>query len=302
MNRARGRKRAPESCDAWGFRTTLSAMRHPLATLVASVSFASVPCLVSVSCGSVAATHTNAPDASASDPNGVGYEDTPFLPGGPWRVHDKHRPVPPVVAPPAFARERTPADAIVLFDGRDLSQWTSGGGDARWKVFGGAAEVNGTGTIETRESFGDCFLHLEWAAPAKVEGESQHRGNSGVFLMGRYEVQILDSYENRTYADGQAGALYGQVPPLVNACRKPGEWQTYDIEFRAPRFDGAELTSPAFVRVVHNGVVVQDGVAFLGATRHREVATYEPHAAELPLALQDHGDPVRFRNVWIRRL
>jgi len=266
-------------------------MRTPsIAALVVAAVLASI---ASTSCRA----HGEAP---ASE--GVGYDDTPFLPGNKWRVHDKNRPVPQVVTPRAYARERIPDDAIVLFDGKDLSQWTSGGKNAAWKVFGGCAEVNGTGTIETRESFGDCQLHVEWAAPAKVEGESQHRGNSGVFLMGRYEVQVLDSYENRTYADGQAAALYGQVPPLVNACRRPGEWQTYDIEFRAPRFEKGQLVSPAVVRVVHNGVLVQDDVAFLGATAHRAVATYSPHAPELPLALQDHGNPVRYRNIWIRRL
>jgi hypothetical protein len=230
----------------------------------------------------------------------VGYDDTPYLPDGKWRVHDKARPVPPVVRPGEASRP--PADALVLFDGKDLAAWTSGGKPAGWKVADGTMEVNGAGSIETRESFGDCQLHLEWATPAKVEGESQGRGNSGVFFMGKYEVQILDSYQNRTYADGQAAALYGQRPPDVNVCRAPGEWQSYDIVFRAPRFEGEELVAPARVTLFHNGVVVHDAEPMIGATAHRAVARYAPHDPEGPLALQDHGNPVRFRNVWIRRL
>ena len=231
-----------------------------------------------------------------------GYADTPFLPGERWRVHDRDRPRPPIVTPPAYRENPPPSGAVVLFDGHDLAAWRSGEGDARWKVEDGHAEINGTGNLETRESFGDCQVHLEWATPAQPSGHSQERGNSGVFFMGRYEVQVLDSYDNPTYADGQAAALYGQVPPLVNASRAPGEWQTYDIVFRAPRFDGEKLVTPAYATVVHNGVLVHDHVAFLGATRHREVASYAPHASELPLVLQDHGNPVRWRNLWLVRL
>jgi hypothetical protein len=235
-------------------------------------------------------------------PAGVGYEDTPFLTGQGWRVHDKLRPVPPVVVPPAQALPvAPPAGAVVLFDGKDLSRWKSGDKDGAWKVEHGYAEVNGTGSIETKEAFGDCQLHLEFATPEKVEGESQHRGNSGVFLMGMYEIQVLDSFENRTYADGQCAALYGQWPPAANACRKPGEWQSYDITFRAPRFQDGKLVEPARATVVHNGVTVHENREFLGATRHREVATYAPHADKLPLSLQDHGNPVRYRNIWIVR-
>ena len=230
----------------------------------------------------------------------VGYTDTPYLPGNEWRVHDVERPAPAVVTPGIDTR--APSDAVVLFDGKDLSQWRSGEGPAGWKVEQGFAEVNGTGNIESREQFGDCQVHLEWAAPAQIESSSQGRGNSGVFLMGRYEIQVLDSFENRTYADGSAGSLYGQHPPLVNACRKPGEWQTYDIVFRAPRFEGGKLASPARVTVLHNGVVVHDAQALLGDTRHREVASYSEHPPTGPLVLQDHGNPVRYRNVWVRRL
>jgi hypothetical protein len=191
---------------------------------------------------------------------------------------------------------------VILFEGSDLSAWHAGGDPIGWKFESGAVQVNGTGSIETRQHFGDCQLHLEWRAPAQVESSSQGRGNSGVFLMGKYEVQILDSFDNRTYPDGQAAAMYGQHPPLVNACRPPGEWQTYDIFFRAPRFDGEQLLSPALVTVVHNGVLVHHAREFLGATTHRAVAEYQPHGPEGPIALQDHGNPVAFRNVWVRRL
>jgi hypothetical protein len=232
----------------------------------------------------------------------VGYTDTPMLPDGKWHVHDSGRPAPAVVTPGIGAAP--PSDAVVLFDGKDLSKWKVQGTDkpAGWQIADGAAEVNGTGSIETRDAFGDLQLHLEWAAPAKVESESQGRGNSGVFLMGRYEVQILDSFENRTYSDGQAAALYGQRPPDVNASKKPGEWQSYDILFRAPRFEGEKLASPGVVTVLQNGVCVHHAVPFLGATRHREVAQYAAHPPTGPIAIQDHGNPVRFRNIWVRPL
>ena len=237
---------------------------------------------------------------SALQHESIGYTDTPLLPGTKWHVHDPDRPPPPVIKP--GTNGSAPSDAIVLFDGKDLSAWKNGEGDAKWKVENGYAEANNTGTIETRKQFGDCQIHLEWAEPAKVESNSQGRGNSGVFLMGRYEVQVLDSFDNRTYADGQAAAMYGQRPPLVNACRAPGEWQSYDIVFHPPHFDGDKLTTPARVTVFQNGVLVQDAQDFLGATVHRAVATYSPHPATGPIALQDHGNPVRYRNVWVRLL
>lgn len=236
-----------------------------------------------------------------------GYDDTPMLPGTHYRVHDGTRPQPRVVDPGTSSTPerpgRPPSDAVILFDGTDLSKWTGRDGQARWKVENGYMEVApGTGDIETREQFGDCQLHLEWAAPGVVRGESQGRGNSGVFLMGRYEIQVLDCYENPTYPDGTTAAIYGQYPPLVNACRQPGEWQSYDIIWEGPRFDGDRLVKPAYVTVLHNGVVVHHHTQLLGGTGHRSLPSYTPHPEIGPLRLQDHGDPVRFRNIWYRPL
>lgn len=221
--------------------------------------------------------------------------------------HSMERPQPRAVDPgPYTAPAPPPSDAVVLFDGRDLSQWTnadSAGAPARWTVENGYMQVAaGTGSIETRRGFGDVQLHIEWMAPAPPHGEGQERGNSGVILMGRYEVQVLDSYHAETYPDGQAGALYGQYPPLVNASRPPGEWQTYDIVFHRPRFEGDRVVRPAQVTVLHNGVLVQDGAVLTGPTAHQERPPYTPHADELPLLLQDHGHPVRYRNIWVREL
>ncbi len=225
-----------------------------------------------------------------------GYGDTPILPGTPWHVHDGLRPQPRVVTAGDRAGD-APSDAIVLFDGTDTSAWDGG----PWAVVDGALQVDGQGDIRTRQSFGDCQLHLEWASPAEVVSESQGRGNSGVFLMDRYEVQVLDNFGNPTYPDGQAGAMYGQTPPLVNACREPGAWQSYDILFEAPRFDGDRLLGPARVTVLHNGVVLHHAREYTGASAHRRLARYEPHG-DAPIRLQDHGNPVRFRNIWIRPL
>jgi hypothetical protein len=192
-----------------------------------------------------------------------------------------------------------PSDAIVLFDGKDMSAWK--GGD-KWQIADGVATIKENG-VATKRSFGDCQLHIEWASPAKVKGDGQNRGNSGVYFMGKYEVQILDSYNNPTYFDGQAAAVYKQHPPLVNASRKPSEWQTYDIIFMAPRFDSAgKLTKPAIATVFHNGVLVQNHFELEGGTAWDSAPKYEAHAEKLPLHLQNHGSPVRFRNIWIREL
>jgi hypothetical protein len=194
----------------------------------------------------------------------------------------------------------------VLFDGSSLDAWEHPDGSApSWTVEDGAyVEVTpGSGPLRTKEGFGDVQLHIEWMVPKSVEGEGQSRGNSGAYLMGTYEVQVLDSHENPTYADGQAAALYGQYPPLVNATRPQGEWQVYDIIFRRPHFDeDGSVVTPARVTIYHNGVLVQDGVKLTGPTTHQDRPPYEQHAARLPLRLQGHGNPVRFRNVWVRDL
>ncbi len=234
----------------------------------------------------------------------VGYDDTPFLPGEQWRVHDANRPQPRVVTPAARVGD-APSDAEVLFDGTDLSKWEGvDGGEAGWKIEDRYMEViPGTGDIQTREAFGDCQLHLEFACPAEVEGDSQGRGNSGVFLIGEYEIQVLDGYENPTYADGITSAIYGEYPPRVNACRPPGEWQSYDIVFEAPRYEGDKLVSPAYLTVLHNGLVVHHRQAALGPTGHRNLLNYdEVHGPNGPLKLQDHRNPTRYRNIWIRAL
>jgi hypothetical protein len=226
---------------------------------------------------------------------------------GTWPQHSTDRPRPPVVTPgkPSLP-VLPPVDAVVLFDGTDLSKWTDAtGGPAKWKLVDGAFEVvAGTGTLMTRDAFGDAQLHIEWMAPNPPRGKDQDRGNSGVFFMGtRYELQVLDSYGNVTYADGQAGAIYGQYPPLVNASRPPGEWQSYDVVFHRPRFDAAgKVLSPARFTVFHNGILVQDNVELVGPTANGSRPPYAAHADRLPISLQDHGHPVRFRNVWLRDL
>lgn len=195
-----------------------------------------------------------------------------------------------------------PSDAIVLFDGKDLSKWQGAKGtEAKWEVTDGAMTVNKTGSIRTKEEFGDIQLHVEWAAPSVVKGEGQGRGNSGVYLQGRYEIQVLDSFQNKTYPDGQAGAFYGHSAPLVNASRKPGEWQTYDIIFHAPKpsADGSR-TEPGSLTVFHNGVLVQDHVPVKGSPT--TAAEFKGSGPKGPLILQDHGNPVRFRNIWVRPL
>jgi hypothetical protein len=226
-----------------------------------------------------------------------------------WKPNDPDRPVPPVIEPGTASTQdspgRPPSDAIVLFAGKDLAQWTGAEGQpAKWKVADGYMEVvPHSGIIQTRQAFGDCQLHVEFTEPTPPTGEGQERGNSGVFLMGLYEIQVLDSYHSKTYADGQASAVYAQFPPLVNASRPPGQWQGYDIIFHGPRFDqDGKLLHPARVTVLHNGVLVQDNVELSGPTGHHVRPPYKPTPDKLPLSLQDHGNPVRYRNIWIREL
>ncbi len=243
----------------------------------------------------------------------TGYSDTPVLPGQKWKVHDIDRPRPALVTPGRMtAPVPPPSDAIVLFDGKDLSNWVQRvkrGPDRgkmmapRWKVESGHMEATpGTGDILSKEKFGDIQLHVEWATPAEVCGTSQWRGNGGVMIMTRYEFQVLDSIDNPTYADGQAGSIYGQWPPLVNASRPRGEWQSFDIVFEAPKFDGDKLVKPAYATVFHNGVMVHHRQEITGPVAHRNYKLYSPHAAEEPILIQDHDVPVRYRNIWVRRL
>jgi hypothetical protein len=241
-----------------------------------------------------------------------GFTDTPILPGLPWHVHDPLRPHPKAVTP-SGRPGGPPSDSVVLFDGHDLSKWTSarlgtatytiGGAKAPWKIGDGYFEVvPGSGDLATKEEFGDVQVHVEWMERADVAGSSQNRGNSGIFLMGLYEVQVLDSYNSHTYADGQAGAMYGQWPPLVNATKPPGQWQTYDIVFDSPRFQDGHLVRGASMTVFLNGVVLHNRKEEMGPTIYREVPHYTPGPQTGPIILQEHGAPVRFRNIWARRL
>ena len=205
----------------------------------------------------------------------------------------------PKLVTPGETAAQPPSDAVVLFDGKTLDAWTNG---ANWEVIDGYA-VSKKSDITTKETFGDCQFHLEFATPEKVSGSGQGRGNSGIYFMGRYEVQILDSFQNKTYFDGQCGSIYKQSPPLVNACRKPGEWQTYDIVFEAPKFgsDG-KVTKPAFLTVIHNGVLVQNHFELMGTTFFDQPASYAKHGERLPINLQFHGNAVKFRNIWLREI
>lgn len=244
----------------------------------------------------------------AAELQGLGYKDTPLIPGTQWHVHDGDRPQPRVVAPAATFSHLSPApsDAVVLFDGKDLSKWELPDGAApKWKVENDYMEVTPKGrSIRTKGKFADFQLHLEFATPSKVDGTGQGRGNSGILFNGIYEVQVLDSYENRTYADGHCGGLYGQTPPLVNACKRPGEWQSYDIIFESPRWDGnGKIAKKANVTVILNGVVLHHKREYLGNTPHKKVGSYDkPHVPEVFIELQDHKNPMRFRNVWVRPL
>ncbi len=227
-----------------------------------------------------------------------------------WKSHDQTRPAPDVVTPGAVSSGNdvgsAPSDAVVLFDGSDFDGWVDmEGNPSKWTVRDGALEcVPDSGYIRTLQSFGDCQLHIEWATPVDPKGNSQGRGNSGVFFgLNLYEIQVLDSYENKTYADGSASSIYGQYPPLVNACKGPGEWQTYDIIYTAPRFeDCGEMKSPARFTVIHNGVLTQNNVTLTGPAVWIGRPPYKAHPEKMPIALQDHGNPVRYRNIWVREL
>ncbi len=232
----------------------------------------------------------------------LGYGDTPVLASG-YRVHDGTRPQPPVVVAPA---DSPPDDAIVLFDGSATDEWvgTKDGGPCPWKQIDGDAleVVPGTGNIQTTREFGDCQLHVEFSSPEVVSAQGQGRGNSGIFLMGRYEIQVLDNFENPTYPDGTVGAVYGQTPPMANPMRPPGEWNVFEILWKAPVFRGERLVSPARVSVLLNQVALQHATVLEGPTEHKKLAAYRPHPPKGVLMLQDHGDPVRFRNIWLREL
>ena len=227
-----------------------------------------------------------------------------------WLDHDRDRPLPPVVTPGIPSTDdqvgKAPSDAVVLFDGKDISQWVAmDGSPTKWIVKDGYMEcVRGSGYVRTLQNFGDCQLHIEWATPTPPHGEGQGRGNSGVFFgLDRYEVQVLDSFGSKTYADGSAGSVYGQYPPLANASLPPGKWQVYDIIYTAPRFNESdELRSPARLTVFHNGVLIQNNVELTGPTSWLERAPYHAHPEKQPLSLQDHGNPVRFRNIWVREI
>src|SRR6267142_2866600 len=243
--------------------------------------------------------------------SGLSVQTTCFAQPDPnWLDHDRARPLPSVITPATPSTQETsgkaPSDAVILFDGNDLSQWVSmDGTPTKWITREGYMEcVRGSGYVRTLQNFGDCQLHVEWATPTPGQGEGQGRGNSGVFLgLDRYEIQVLDSFESKTYADGSAGAIYGQYPPLVNASRPPGQWQTYDIIYTAPRFDPeGKLLSPARLTVFHNGVLIQNNVRLTGPTSWLERAPYHAHPEKQPISLQDHGNPVRFRNLWVREL
>lgn len=226
-----------------------------------------------------------------------GYPDGPKLPGVPYVVHDPARPQPRVVENAGAVEVKPPSDAVVLFDGKSLDAWNPG-----WKIENGSMVAQGK-DIESKQSFGAVQMHFEWKIPAGRPVKGQAGGNSGVFLMGLYEVQVLQSHNNPTYPDGQAGSIYGQLPPLVNATTSQGEWQSYDLTFVPPVYEGDKVVSPARITLFHNGVVVQNGEAYLGPTQHRKLASYpEKHPETAPIKLQFHGDPVEYRNMWVRPL
>lgn len=256
-----------------------------------------------VACGHAQSPVPPAPVITAPTPAGNASAAS-IIPTIFFKQHDLEREQPRIARPTSAVTTPPPADATVLFGGGSMDGWLNAqGAPARWKVANGYMEVAaGTGDIHSTSAWRDVQLHVEWAVPATLAGEGQDRGNSGVFLMGRYEVQVLDSYGNTTYPDGQAAAIFGQYPPLVNASLPLGEWQSFDIVFHRPRFEGGRVVRPARFTVFHNGVLVQDDVALVGPTSFGRRAPYDNHADRLPLSLQDHTFPVRYRNIWIREL
>ena len=260
-------------------------------------------CLLGVACAGAALT-VRADAADAEPAAKIDPSKNRITPE--WEIHDMKRPKPPAVDPgtPSTQEQagKPPSDAVVLFDGKDLSKWQGPGAAAEggWNVQDGFMEIAGKGGLSTKDEFGDAQIHVEWASPSPPNGAGQGRGNSGIYLMEKYEVQVLDSFQADTYADGQASALYGQYPPLVNASRPPGQWQTYDIIFRGPRFDASgKLLRPTTVTVLHNGVLTQDHSEMSGPSGHHAQAPYQKHPEKDRISLQNHGNPVRYRNIWI---
>ena len=241
--------------------------------------------------------------AGAMADDAPGYDDGPFLTGGKWRVHDKARPQPKKVVPGTGDLGATaPNDAIVLFDGTNLEAWQRSDGQPIGKgIEGNTFDIVKTGQLQTKQEFGNCQLHVEWCTSEKPE-DRMNWGNSGVFMLGIFELQIIESCDSFIYADGNAGAIYGQFPPLVNPARKPGQWQSFDIFFTPPKFDGETMSSPAYVTIVHNGVVVQNHQEILGTVSHRALPGAYPVKEKGPILLQDHHSSVKFRNIWIRPL
>lgn len=226
----------------------------------------------------------------------------PMIPGTPYEVHDGTRPQPRIVENAGAVTVKAPADATVLFDGTNLDAWTTNNGPAAWEIKDGSM-VAAKSDVATKQSFGAIQLHAEWRCPAGRKVDGQSGGNSGIFLMGLYEVQVLQSHNNKTYPDGQAGSLYGQLPPLVNATTKQGDWQSYDIIFTPPVYDGETVKEPARVTIIHNGIVVQNNKPYLGPSSHKTLATYpKTHPKTAPIRLQFHGDPMEYRNFWVRPL
>jgi hypothetical protein len=270
--------------------------RYPV-TISQVVAFAAVIWLLGSA--QVAPGQTPTKLVQAKDGSGiVGYKDTPILPWCGYHVHDPDRPAPPKVTPGPHAAAAAPSDAVVLFDGKDLSQWKT----SDWKIENGEL-IAVSGDLTTNQAFGDCQLHIEWQAPDPPQGQMFDRGNNGVMLMGLFEIQVYDSYTEKLYPDGQAASVYGQTPPRVNACRKPGQWQSFDIIFFAPVFKDGTLEKPAYVTVLHNGVLVHHNQEIYGPTGHRILPRYDkPIPGKLPLSLSAHNNPVRFRNIWIRPL